>query len=78
MEKNKDNLPGETSESDGTPIVTRTGLLFKLTVRGEGLVLHEAGKIVVLGPNRIIVFEAGPHPILEGNVGALCAALVDP
>lgn len=61
-------------ESDGSVTMIRRGLLFHIGAPGEGLILQEAGKIVVDEAGNIL-FKAGPHPILEGNLAPLCAAL---
>ena len=55
---------------------TETGVLRHVTVPGQGIVLHQSGRIVLpleddLGP----LFVAGPHQLAEGDVAAFCTAL---
>jgi hypothetical protein len=58
--------------SDGT--FTRVGLWFHLTLRGGGLILHDVGR-VVFDDEGDMVFDAGQHQWLSGDVRALCDAL---
>jgi hypothetical protein len=60
--------------ADGT--FTETGVLRHVTVSGEGIVLHESGR-VVWPPEEGLppLFVAGPHQLAEGDVAAFCAAL---
>ena len=61
---------------DGT--FTETGVLRHVTVPGEGIVLHESGRIVLpLEPEEGLepLFVGGPHQLMEGDVTAFCAAL---
>jgi hypothetical protein len=53
-----------------------TGFLRHVTVSGEGIVLHESGR-VEFPPEEGLppLFIAEPHQLLEGDVAAFCAAL---
>jgi hypothetical protein len=60
--------------ADGT--FTETGVLRHVTVSGQGIVLHESGRIVWPADESLPpLFVAGPHQLLEGDVAAFCAAL---
>jgi hypothetical protein len=50
------------------------GLNFHLSYPGGGLVLVDAGRLVSDSDGNLL-FEAGRHPIQDGNVSALCSAL---
>ena len=50
------------------------GLLFHVSIPGEGNVLLDVGRVVVRR-GQGIVFTAGPHQELNGDTGAFCAAL---
>jgi hypothetical protein len=62
--------PGDFS----TMTLTYTGQVFKVTLPGSGLILHDVGK-VVFAPDGSISFEGGPHQELHNQVDKLCAAL---
>ena len=62
--------PGDFS----TMTATFTGDIFKVTLPGSGLILHDVGR-AVFAPDGTITFEAGPHQLLHGQVDKLCAAL---
>jgi hypothetical protein len=49
------------------------GLIYRITVPGKGVVVIDAGR-VVFGEEGVI-FEAGPHQVLNGGDQVLCAAL---
>ena len=78
------SVPGEGSltETDtfatpgdfSTVTTTYTGDVFKVTLPGSGLILHDSGR-AVFAPDGTITFEAGPHQLLHGEVQKLCAAL---
>lgn len=53
---------------------TETGLDVRFSVPGGGVVEIEVGR-GVSDVNGNFVFLAGQEPLIEGNVGALCAAL---
>jgi hypothetical protein len=61
-------------DADGT--FTETGVLRHVPVSGEGIVLHESGRIV-RPPEQGLppLFAAGPHQLAEGDLAAFCAAL---
>lgn len=61
---------------------TETGALRHMTAPGEGIVLHETGRIVYDWngtpddfDDDFIAFIAGPHQDLEGDLTEVCAAL---
>jgi hypothetical protein len=62
--------PGDSS----TVTRTITGQVFKVTLPGSGLILHDVGR-VVFAPDGTITFEGGPHQELHDQVQQLCAAL---
>jgi len=49
---------------------TVTGRSFQMTRPGEGVVIHDAGRVVFDAPFHV-VFEGGHHEVLHGNVDAL-------
>jgi hypothetical protein len=51
-----------------------TGLLFHVSIPGQGTVLLDVGRVVVLS-HQGVIFEAGQHQELNGDTGAFCAAL---
>ena len=62
--------PGDFS----TVTATFTGQVYKVTLPGSGLILHDVGR-VVFAPDGTITFEGGPHQELHNQVQKLCAAL---
>jgi len=62
--------PGDFS----TITATYTGQVYKVTLPGSGLILHDVGR-VVFAPDGTITFEGGPHQELHNQVQKLCAAL---
>jgi hypothetical protein len=56
---------------------TETGVLRHVTVPGEGIVLHESGRIVTSLDDDSLIFMAGPHQFFSGDEAAFCAALAD-
>jgi hypothetical protein len=50
------------------------GLLFNVTIPGQGTVLLDVGRIVIVR-HQGVVFEAGPHQEENGDTAAFCAAL---
>ena len=57
----------------------QVGLVFKATVPGVGVVFHDVGRVVFDAEGNLI-FEAGPHDVLNSGVAhpvraAFCAAL---
>lgn len=50
------------------------GLVFNVTVPGQGTVLLDVGRIVIVR-HQGVVFEAGPHQEENGDTSAFCAAL---
>lgn len=53
---------------------TFTGAVRVDTAPGVGVVFQAVGR-VVFGPDGSLLFEAGPHDDLDGNLGPLCAYL---
>jgi hypothetical protein len=53
---------------------TRVGLWFHLNLPGGGVVLRDVGR-VVFNEDGDLVFIAGQHQWLSGNLGALCEVL---
>jgi hypothetical protein len=64
-----------TFSPDGS-VITRAqnGIVFNFVVPGEGSVLMEVGRLVRDDAGDLL-FDAGPHQFLEGDLDALCAAL---
>jgi hypothetical protein len=56
---------------------TETGLDVRFSLPEGGVVVIEVGRgtVETSGNGFNIVFLAGPHPLLEGDLGSLCAAL---
>jgi hypothetical protein len=50
------------------------GLLFHVSVPGQGTVLLDVGRVVVVR-HQGVTFEAGQHQELDGDTAAFCAAL---
>ena len=50
------------------------GMLFNVTIPGQGSVLADVGRIVVAS-HQGVVFVAGPHQEESGDTAAFCAAL---
>ncbi len=58
------------------PVVAISGVQFKITVPGHGVIFHQVGRTIFLNePPFDILFQAGPNDFTEENVAALCAAL---
>jgi hypothetical protein len=57
---------------DGT--VTEVGLVFRYALPGLGVVLMDRGRLIFDSDGQVL-FEAGPHPELHGDLGDLCAVL---
>jgi hypothetical protein len=58
--------------------ITESGVLRHITVPGSGIVLHEAGHLIVSLTDDSVIFMAGPHQLLSGDEGEFCAALANP
>ena len=52
-----------------------SGLQFKLTIPGQGVVFHEVGRIIIDFNIPDVIFQAGPADFSDGNTAGLCAAL---
>jgi hypothetical protein len=57
---------------------TETGVLRHVAVPGEGIVLHESGRLVRSLDDDQVLGEAGPHQLFQGDLAAFCAALATP
>jgi hypothetical protein len=57
---------------------TETGVLRHVTVSGQGIILHESGRIVSGLDTEELLFLAGPHELLAGDLADYCAVLADP
>lgn len=53
---------------------TEVGIVFREFLPGIGVVIMDRGRVSATADGTI-TFEAGPHPALDGNFAALCAAL---
>ncbi len=63
-----------TYNADGSPATfTNNGLVTKFTLPGGGVVLLDTGRVTFDREGNIL-FEAGPHQQLHGDVDAFCAA----
>jgi hypothetical protein len=58
--------------------VTEIGDIFNFTVPGLGTILQGVGRFTRAGRGGDIVFEAGPHDLLDGTADAFCAYMADP
>jgi hypothetical protein len=54
--------------------VTSSGVSYRVTVPGEGVVLLQAGRLVFDEAGEV-VFQAGPHQVLNEDTEKLCEAL---
>jgi hypothetical protein len=58
--------------------VLELGLQNAYTVPGAGVVLLDAGRVIFDLATGDVVFEAGQHQLLEGDVSAFCNFFADP
>jgi hypothetical protein len=65
-----------TSFQDGARL--ELGLRNTYSVPGEGVVLLDAGRIVIDLVTGEVLFEAGQHEFLEGDAEAFCSFFADP
>jgi hypothetical protein len=65
-----------TSFEDGTRL--ELGLRNAYQVPGEGVVLLDAGRVIIDLATGDVVFEAGQHQFLEGDSDAFCSFFADP
>ena len=56
-------------------VLAVSGVLFKITVPGHGVIFHEAGRTIFDYLTGDLLWQAGPNDFTEENVAALCAAL---
>jgi hypothetical protein len=67
-----------TFNPDGSvKTITRNGPQSNFVLPGAGNIFADVGR-VVFDADGNIVFEAGPHEFLHGDVASLCAAMADP
>ena len=62
---------------DYSPAPRRTaniGVIYRLVIPGAGAVVLDVGRLVFQRGSGLI-FEAGPHQIIDGDLDALCAAM---
>jgi hypothetical protein len=52
-----------------------TGVVYRATVPGAGVVFLDAGRIVSNQDFSVVTFQAGPHQFFDGDLDGLCAAL---
>ncbi|MCA1678368.1 MAG: hypothetical protein LC777_05175 [Actinobacteria bacterium] len=57
-----------------TGVQMAASLEFRVWLPGLGVVIMDRGRLLFDADGNV-VFEAGPHPALEGDFSALCAAL---
>ena len=56
-------------------VIAVSGVQFKVTVPGHGVIFHEVGRTIFDFFTGEILWQAGPNDFTEENVAALCAAL---
>ena len=57
-------------------IVSQIGIVFRVSVPGGGPpVIFDRGRLVFDESAGVLLFEAGPHPGLHGELDALCVSL---
>lgn len=54
--------------------VANVGLLYRLVIPGAGAVVLDVGRLVFQRGSGLI-FEAGPHQVIDGDLEALCVAM---
>ena len=59
----------------GEGIIAVTGIAFKITVPGYGVIFHEAGRAIYDFDTDELLYQVGPADFSEENLDALCAAL---
>lgn len=57
------------------PTRTSTGVPFKVTVPGHGVIFHQGGRTVFNNDTDEIIFSAGPSDLVDQDLEALCDAL---
>lgn len=72
IEKDGDREIARWNWEDGT--IADLGMYFRITLPGQGVVFHQAGRAVIDIATMEILFSAGPRDFDDGNVAALCAA----
>lgn len=60
-------------EADGTD--TFNGLPIKVRLPGKGIVVLDAGKLVIDAETGEVIFEGGPHPFFYEGFALVCEAL---
>ena len=51
------------------------GVVFRITVPGSGAIFLDVGRFIIDLDDDSLVFLAGQHQFLEGDLDGLCAAL---
>lgn len=51
------------------------GSIFKFTLPGVGVVMHDVGRVVYDTSTGEVLFQAGPQQYLNGDIAALCSVL---
>jgi hypothetical protein len=59
----------------GGNVGTFMGPAFRINLPGQGVIFHQAGRLVVDFDTGEVLFEAGPQDWLNGNLDKLCTAL---
>ena len=57
-----------------TGTTSQVGIVFREFLPGYGVVIMDRGRLTAAADGTL-TFEAGPHPALDGDFAALCAAL---
>lgn len=77
-ERERHQPPGGRPQHGGLRSGERTGtdlgLVFREFLPGVGIVIMDRGRVSFASDGSLL-FEAGPHPALDGDFSALCAAL---
>jgi hypothetical protein len=72
--------PGEVEvtkffDADDPPTFVVTGIPFKVTVPGQGIIFHDSGRIIIDTTTGNVLFQAGPKDFGDDQLGGLCEAL---
>ena len=65
-------------ENDEDDLRIELGLRNAYTVPGSGVVLLDAGRVIIDQATDEVLFEAGPHQFLNGDADAFCDYFADP
>lgn len=68
-----------TFEDLDSGYITQAGLVSKITLPGQGIVYQDVGRIIFAWDDNLqieeIIFEAGPHPLYNGDIDVICSLL---